>query len=64
MADLGFPKWVGGEPTLEFGTKIYYFAIFPENCIKMTEIGPGWGVLDPPVFHVVGAEDMRRENIL
>ena len=39
MADPGFPRREA--PTLEFGPKTYFGNVFPKNCMKMKEIGPG-----------------------
>ena len=41
VADPGFPSgWV---PTPNVGVKAIIWAFFPENCMKMKEIGPRGG---------------------
>ena len=40
VADPGFPGGGGANP-ISWGENLLFGQIFPENCIKMKQIGPG-----------------------
>ena len=52
VADPGFPRWGGGANFQGVDTNLLFNQIFPENCMKMKEFGPGgggrWVSLAPP----------------